>query len=689
MMTTRRLAIALLLAGCGGTGSPGALATQPQERPRQGEPAPEPAAAEGETVTFRLHKFMQEIGTERDSYRPVGGGVEAKAVFAFRDRGSTVSLAAVYLLAADGSLRRYQAWGGTSRSSSIDDSVRALGGGRFLVSRAGQRETRVRAAAPVAASGYAPLIGQDLLLRSWVARGRPPSIPLLPEGRATFEPRGSDTVTGEAGAKVTLEHVAVGGLVWGREDVWLDEHGKLAVVVTRDAEFDHFEAARADLASVLPELVGRAGADGVALLAQTAGAERPGLIALVGGRLIDGTGRPPVADAVVVIDGDRIAAAGPRASTPVPPGARVVDTAGASILPGLWDMHAHVQQVEQAAAYLAAGVTTVRDLGNILEFITAIRDAIEAGRGIGPRVLVSGIVDGGGPAAIGTVRIESRADIRPVIDKLVAAGCREVKIYSSIAPELVRPIAVEAHRRGLKVTGHVPNGMTALDAIRDGYDGIDHVPMLFGSVLPSAEMRKLSMGERMKRVAAVDLASPAVKKVVDLLVRRRIVVDDTLALYELLSMSADESRKREPGIAKLPPALHMDWGVAPELAGPAAASFAKWLELVSLLHRRGVRLVAGTDIGVPGHSLHRELELYVQAGFTPMEAIQAATIVPARVMRLDKELGTIERGKRADLIVVAGDPLADISATRRVVKVVARGRLHDPAALWKQAGFAP
>jgi imidazolonepropionase-like amidohydrolase len=302
---------------------------------------------------------------------------------------------------------------------------------------------------------------------------------------------------------------------------------------------------------------------------------------------------------------------------------------------------------------------------------------------------VSGLVDGEGPSAIGVVRIKSRADIRPVIDQLVRAGCLEVKIYSSIAPELVRPIAAEAHRRGLRVTGHVPSGMTALEAVRDGFDAINHVTMLLGSVLPAAEMRKLSMPEKMNRVAHLDLASPGVQKIVDLLVRRKIVVDDTIALDELLSLTAEEIRKHEPGIAKLPAALQQDWGVPPRDAAAGAGAQAKWIELVGLLHRRGVRLVAGTDIAVPGHSLHRELELYVQAGFTPMEAIQAATIVPARVMRLDRELGTIERGKRADLIVVNGDPLANISATRKVERVIARGRLYDPAALWKQVGFKP
>jgi imidazolonepropionase-like amidohydrolase len=182
---------------------------------------------------------------------------------------------------------------------------------------------------------------------------------------------------------------------------------------------------------------------------------------------------------------------------------------------------------------------------------------------------------------------------------------------------------------------------------------------------------------------------PAARKVIDLVARRKIIVDDTIALYELLSHTREQNLVNEPGLARQPAALRLEWGIDPALAEPGRASFAKWLELVGALHRRGARLVAGSDIGVPGHSVHRELELYVRAGFTPMEAIQAATLVPAQAMRLDKQLGTIERGKRADLIVVAGDPLADISAIRKVVRVIARGRLHDPAALWKLAEFTP
>ncbi|HEU4533102.1 MAG TPA: amidohydrolase family protein, partial [Polyangiaceae bacterium] len=148
--------------------------------------------------------------------------------------------------------------------------------------------------------------------------------------------------------------------------------------------------------------------------------------------------------------------------------------------------------------------------------------------------------------------------------------------------------------------------------------------------------------------------------------------------------------RREPGLAKMPRELQgMLGGVRPEVAAERAAVFDKYLALVRELHRAGVPVVAGTDIAVPGHSVHREIELYVRAGFTPMEAIQAATIVPARVMRLEAEAGSIEAGKRADLVVVDGDPLADIGNVRKVSLVVTRGRAYDPTTLWKLVGFTP
>jgi hypothetical protein len=669
--------------------------------PQAGQPASRGSSSGGEAkraaadvTVFHLHKILRKVGIERDTVTPISDGTtEIKASFGFQDRGTEVPLAATFQVAQGGSIRSYAAWGNTARQAVIDERVDLEADGAYLVRRLGEAPVRVRPRAPFAVgSGYAPVLAQDLMLRKWVENGRPSVMALVPEGMLHLETRGREKYDVE-GKSVELEHVSVRGLAWGREDAWLDKAGKLVAVVTRDAEFDHFEAVREGFVAILPALMTSAGGDGVKWLSEVGkSAERgpSGVVALVGANLIDGTGRAPVSDAVIVYDRDKIVAAGPRASITVPAGATTIDVSGKTIVPGLWDMHAHFQQVEHGAAYLASGVTTVRDLGNILEFVTGIRDAIDAGTGLGPRILVSGLVDGEGQRAAGTIIIKSNADIVPVLERLKRAGCLEVKIYSSIDPGLVKPIAAEAHRRGMRVVGHVPEGMDVVAALDAGFDGVSHAAFLFEPLFAPGERQKLSRSAVRRRIAEARFDDPKLAQVVRAFVAKKAFLDDTLALFELMNHSEQESAKREPGLAKVPRELRgMFEGARPEEVAERSAMFERYLAFVGELHKRGVPVVAGTDISVPGHSLHRELELYVQAGFTPMEAIRAATIVPARMMRLDKEVGTLEPGKRADLVVLGADPLADIHNIRKVETVVARGKTYEPGALWKLIGFSP
>jgi imidazolonepropionase-like amidohydrolase len=694
-----RLVPWLAVVACGSaaptTAPPSAPPPPPAPSPPAPSPAPPVAAAKPteDLQAFTLHKFLAEVGAERDVYMTYADGtLEARAVFSYKDRFQTVPLAASYAFAPDGTLLRYAAWGATSRFAAVDERAERRADGSYDFRKSGEASRVIRPAAhAVAVPSYAPMLGQELMLRAWQKLGRPAKLALIPDGELAIEARGKETYDRPAG-KVTLEHVAIRGLVWGREDAWLDDAGKLVAVVTRDTEFDHHEAARQGFEPLLPELAAATGKDGVAWLEASAksGERGTGVVALVGGTLIDGTGKPAIPDAVVVTDGDRIVAAGPKAKVAIPAGATTLDVTGASIVPGLWDMHAHVEQVEQGAVYLAAGVTSVRDMGNILEFITGMRDAIAAGKGLGPRILVDGLVDGDGEGALGTIRIKKRADIAPVIDRLKKAGCLEVKTYSSIDPALVPAIVAYAHGHGMRVVGHLPGDLTAQQAVDAGYDAISHLPALFAAARDKGAPRPRSRAEWFEQIAKMDFTRPAMQKLIADLARRRVVIDDTVALYDQLFYTHEEAAKREPGIATLPRELATGIGTLPAADAPAAArAFARYLELIGLLHKRGVTLVAGTDIAVPGHSVHRELELYVEAGFTPMEAIQAATLAPARHMRLDKELGTIEPGKRADLVVVRGNPLARISDLRNTQLVVARGRVYDTRTLWELVGFKP
>jgi imidazolonepropionase-like amidohydrolase len=199
--------------------------------------------------------------------------------------------------------------------------------------------------------------------------------------------------------------------------------------------------------------------------------------------------------------------------------------------------------------------------------------------------------------------------------------------------------------------------------------------------------------DRLKAQGDFDVNSPEAKKAVAFLVEHGTVIDPTLALFELYGASSEKPvASFEPGIAKVAPELAetLSFDAPPTpVTGLIEKVSQKGIEVVGVLHRAGVPIVAGTDQAVPGHSLHREIELYVQAGFTPMEAIQAATIVPARVMGLEKELGTVEKGKRGDVILVNGNPLEDIHNTRNVEYVITNGTMYHTAELWQSVGFKP
>jgi imidazolonepropionase-like amidohydrolase len=511
-----------------------------------------------------------------------------------------------------------------------------------------------------------------------------------------IEHRGQDTVVLN-GKSIQLDRYLVYGIVWGREALWLDARHRLIALVGIDAEFDHFESVRDGYESLLPTLVASAGKDGMAALAAL-GRGLPGTrapkLALVGATLVDGTGAPPMADTTIIIEGQRISAVGPSSQIAIPEDATQIDVHGKTILPGLWDMHAHFEQVEWGPVYLAAGVTTVRDCGNEFDFITAVRDAIRDGNGLGPRILMAGLVDGSGPLALGIQRVDNPEQARDSVARYHAAGFAQMKIYSSMTRDNVAAVAREAHTLGMSVTGHIPEGMTLQEGIDAGMDQVNHISYVLEAMIPEGAMPPLSQRlERARVRASVDVNSERAKNVVRFLKEHNIVVDPTVAVFELQSASsAKPYASFEPGVARVAQELGVvfaDPVQPPSDPLPALRNviLEKELEIIGALHKAGVTIVAGTDQAVPGFSLYRELELYVQAGFTPMEAIQAATVVPARVMRLDQDLGTVQVGKIADLIVLGRNPIESINNIRSVERVVVEGALYETGPLWRAVGF--
>jgi imidazolonepropionase-like amidohydrolase len=393
-----------------------------------------------------------------------------------------------------------------------------------------------------------------------------------------------------------------------------------------------------------------------------------------------------------VIHNGRIVAVGPRSKVKIPRHANIIDAHGKTLLPGLWDMHAHFEQVEWGPIYLAAGVTTVRDCGNEFEFITAVRDAIAHGHGLGPRLLLAGIVDGTGTLSIGVQRVDTPEQALQWTDRYHSAGFQQMKIYSEVKLDEVKLIADEAHRLGMTVTGHVPEGLTAYQVIEAGQDQINHIGYI-ADIMHAPFPADMSRDDKRKATANIDLESAEAQKALAFLKDHHTVVDPTLALFEFFTATtAKPPASFEPGVNKIAPELAEQLtGVGPptERSQTIEKVFEKELAIVGALHHAGIPVVAGTDQTVPGYSLHREIELYVQAGFTPMEAIQAATIVPARVMGLDRESGTLEKGKRGDLILIDGNPLEDIHNTRNVEFVITNGVVYHTAELWQSVGFKP
>ncbi len=634
----------------------------------QGPPAKPPV----ESGRLRLHYVQKPIGYEDYTVAQTGDGFELTSSFDFTDRGGRVQLAATLRTAPDLTPVLFRAKGKSYRFVNVDSEITIAG--RDATVRADGATQHVTVPPTFfTADGYAPFSAQMLLVRYWRTHGRPrilQTVPGMPLNDVIVEDRGRETM--RVGARtLALERYAIDGVVWGRETLWLDEKGGLAAAITRAGGLS-FEGVREDLEPQLVEFVERSIRDRIGDLETITRQVPPlhsGTFALVGATVVDATGGPPIADATVLIRGGRIAGVGPRASVAVPAGTTIVNVAGKTIVPGLWDMHTHATQIEWAPVYLAAGVTTVRDMGNEFQFITALRDAIASKRAVGPRILAAGLVDGGGPNAFGVIYAATPAEAKQVVAKYHAAGFQQIKIYSVVAPSMVPVICAEAHKLGMTVTGHVPNGMTIDQAVDAGMDQIAHLNI---------------RGEA---------GSDDVNRTIAHLKAKGTVLDPTQSWGELLGHALGTPIATfQPGIDKVPPPLHRlfsNAGAAGIDAATARARVERGLRIVKALHDAGVPIVAGTDEGVPGHSVHREIELYAEAGFTPLEALQAATIVSARAMKLDGELGTIERGKRADLAVLDANPLDRIRNIRTVRWTISGGRMYDAAALWKSVRFHP
>lgn len=538
-------------------------------------------------------------------------------------------------------------------------------------------------------SMYGPPEETGVLARALLAAPNQ-RLALLPAGEASIRKVGELNVS--AGGKT--QHVTcyeISGLGFTPSPVWLDDRKELF------ASASSWSSTIADgWDSVIPRLLESQDKWHDEAVSQAAArlthVPAGGGIVITNARLFDPVTMTTTPGTTIVIRGNRIESAG--AGVTAPEGLERIDAQGRTVIPGLWDMHTHNSE-DDGMLDIASGVTSVRDLANDTDFLLDLRKKYERGAAIGPRIVLAGIIDGPGKFAGPTkVLVDNQEQALAAVDNYAKLGYEQIKIYSSVKPELVPVIVRRAHEHGLRVSGHIPAFMRAEDAVRDGYDEIQHTNFLFLNFWPDIQdtrtpIRFTAVAER---AALLDLQSAQVKSFLDLLREKKIVIDPTVTIFE--GMFTARKGAMSPGYVviadRLPPQVRRGFltGGLPVPEGMDQRyrdSFRSLLAMVKALYDNHITIVAGTD-AMAGFSLHRELELYVQAGIPPAEVLRIATLGAASVMKHDDQLGSVTPGKLADLDIIDGDPSTNISDVRRVVTVIKDGKVHDARAVAAEIG---
>ncbi len=491
---------------------------------------------------------------------------------------------------------------------------------------------------------------------------------LLPRGTARLETVG-DTVVRTRLGREHVRLVMMRDTTGDANGVWLDDRNELFA-----DEAGWFITVRLGAEAALPALrvveMRYRDANGAALGRRLA-PPPAGAIAITGGDLFDselGVIRPRTS---VLIRGTRIEAVGPADSLTIPAGATVIDATGKTVMPGMWDMHSHsfpTTQTTRAVSDLSQGITTIRDLASDIDVATSLRNRSADGILAAPRVVLAGFIEGPGRWAGPSEAIAStEAEALAWIGRYDSLGYKQIKLYNLIQQDLVPAIARETHRRGMRLSGHVPRGLSTSAAVRLGFDEINHIAFLLSTFYPDSlylpEMRAYSA------VASAvapnfNLDRPEFAAMLALFKERGTVIDPTVNLW--LSPRA-QGGTPAPNVGIPAPA-------SDSLAQRADATL---LAIVKRLYDAGITIVPGTD----GSSYNSELENYERAGIPAAQVLRIATIVPAQVMKEDKDYGSITAGKVADLLIVDGKPAERVADLRKVERVIRAGRVYDTKAL--------
>jgi hypothetical protein len=615
--------------------------------------------------------------------------------FIFKDNGRGPELKEEYTLAADGTFLTYSVKGSSTFGAPVDESFSVEGGVARWKSTSDSGEQPA-----VAGAAYSPLGGTPQsfsVALSALAKRADGKLPLIPSGTLTMRKvADADVRKGEETRKVQLMMLTgVGftpGFVWATSDA---EPRIFAVIAPGFLQLieDGWQA-NADALEDIQRT-----SETAALLDMQKRLAKPlaGTTLIRNARVFDSEAATlgPASD--LLLRNGRIVSIS-NAGQEQAPAQQIIDAGGRVLLPGLYDMHGHIDQW-QGGLHLAAGVTTVRDMGNDNTTLQRLMASERAGKLMSPSVVAAGFIEGESPmSARNGFVIKDLTEAKKAIDWYAKHDYPQIKIYNSFPKDILRETIAYAHSLDIRVSGHIPVFLRAQDAVDAGYDEIQHINQVLLNFLVDEKTDTRTL-ERFylpaKRIADLDFNSKPVQDFIATLAKSEVAVDPTLATFDFIRQRAGEMSQAYAAIADhMPPDVQRGLKTAEfdipddETAARYNKSYDKMVDFVGRMYKAGVPILAGTD-GLAGFTLQRELELYVKAGMTPSQALQIATWNGAKYSRTMEDRGSISIGKRADLILVDGDPTQNISDIRKVALVVKNGTVYSPSDIYEALGIKP
>jgi hypothetical protein len=615
--------------------------------------------------------------------------------YIFKDNGRGPELTERLRMAPDGSVLEYAVKGNSTFGAVVDDTFERKDG------VATWRSTTEKGSKPVTgAAMYLPLNSSsalDSFAITALANKPGTKMPLLPSGALSM--RVLDRVEVSNGAqKQTVQLLAATGVGLSPSFYWATTGASPRLFARIVPGYRAMtEAGWKDVATLLTERQKKAEATMLADLATRLQHPMPGLTVVRNARVFNSDKATLSAPSDVYVLRGRITAVLPAGSQGAGADAEI-DAAGRVMLPGLFDMHGHVGRWD-GGLHLAAGVTTVRDMGNDNASLQEMLDEAASGRLLSPQVVPAGFLEGKSKYSANNGFVINDLDAaKKAIDWYAGHGYPQLKIYNSFPKEILKETVAYAHQRGLHVSGHVPVGLRAHEALDAGFDELNHINQVMLNFLATPQTETRSLDRFIlpsEKTGALDFKSPVVKSFISRLKMKGTVIDPTLATFAFLKQKDGDMNTPFAAVADhMPPDIKRGLFMGSmKIADDAALkryekSYAKMVDFVGLLYKAGVPIVAGTD-ELAGFTLQGELELLVQAGLTPAQAIQVATKNGAKYTRTSGERGAVVPGQLADLLLIDGEPTKNIADIRKVAAVITRGQLIYPHEIHKELGIVP